>query len=53
MILVQLLEGEHHHHNSEALELFSICEINPDEVFKNVNTTFANVTCVDGEFKVL
>merc|ERR1712156_879229 len=53
MILVQLLEGEHHHHSSEALELFSICEINPEEVFKDVSTKLANVTCIDGEFNIL
>merc|ERR1719436_853021 len=47
MILVQLLEGDHHHHHlsNQKMELFSVCEINPLEVFKNISTVTANVTC--------
>ena len=47
---MQLLEGEHDHlHHSEKP---SVCEIDPNEIFKNIST-LVNVTCINEDLKIL
>jgi len=53
MILVQLLEGDHHHHHMGKMKQVSVCEINPTEVFLNISTVTANVTCQNEKFEIL
>lgn len=54
MILVGLLEGDHHHHGEEEADAFSICQIDKSALMDEFGSSNnLNVTCHHGNFSVL